>query len=79
MAMTQTATAITLARIEQLYERYAQDLYRVRCYQRLLYTDRFDTDRWLARGRLTGDFRHGNSLFSPHSGVIYFEEDQLNG
>ncbi len=44
-----------------------------------LYTDRFDTDRWLVRGRLMGDFRHGNWLFSPHAGVIYFEEDQLNG
>lgn len=41
-----------------------------------LYTDSFDTDRWLARGRLTGDFNHGNWRFSPHVGVIYFEEDQ---
>jgi len=41
-----------------------------------LYTDDFDTDRWLARGQLTGDFRNGNWRFSPHVAAIYFEEHQ---
>ena len=41
-----------------------------------LFTDSFETERWLARGQLTGDFRAGNWLFSPHVGVIYFEENQ---
>ena len=41
-----------------------------------LYTDSFDTTRWLARGQLTGDFRAGGLTFSPHGGVIYFEEHQ---
>jgi outer membrane autotransporter protein len=41
-----------------------------------LYTDDFDTDRWLAKARLTGDYARGNWRFSPHVGVIYFEEDQ---
>lgn len=40
------------------------------------YTDSFETDRWLARARLTGDFEYGAWQFTPHVGVIYFEEEQ---
>lgn len=40
------------------------------------YTDRFDTDRWLARARLTGDFQSGAWHFAPHVGLIYFSETQ---
>ncbi len=40
------------------------------------FTDEFDSDRWLASGRLTGDFSRGNWHITPHVGVIYFEEDQ---
>ena len=40
------------------------------------YKDSFETDRWLVRGRFTGDFQQGNWRFSPHIGVIYFEEQQ---
>ena len=41
-----------------------------------LYSDGFKTDRWLARGQLTGDFRDGNWRFSPEVSAIYFEENQ---
>ncbi|MBU2149303.1 MAG: autotransporter domain-containing protein [Alphaproteobacteria bacterium] len=41
-----------------------------------LYTDDFDTDRWLARGQLTGDFEKGNWRFSPQLSTIYFAETQ---
>ena len=40
------------------------------------YTDSFDTERWLAKAQLTGDFRAGNWTFAPHAGVIYFEDAQ---
>ena len=40
------------------------------------FTDSFDTTRWLAKGQLTGDFKHGKWRFSPHAAVIYFEERQ---
>jgi outer membrane autotransporter protein len=40
------------------------------------YTDSFDTDRWLLRGKLTGDFKEGAWSFAPHVAVIYFEEEQ---
>ncbi len=40
------------------------------------YVDNFDTERWLVRGRLTGDFQQGAWRFSPHVGIIYFEEEQ---
>jgi outer membrane autotransporter protein len=36
----------------------------------------FDTTRWLARARMTGDFKHGLWHFAPHVGVIYFEDRQ---
>lgn len=41
-----------------------------------LYTDDFDTDRWLAKAQLTGDFRMGDWRFSPSVRAIYFEENQ---
>ncbi len=40
------------------------------------YKDSFDTDRWLVRGQLTGDFKVDHWQFSPHVRVIYFEEEQ---
>ena len=33
-------------------------------------TGSFDTTRWLAKGRLTGDFNFGQWHFAPHVGVI---------
>ena len=39
-------------------------------------TDNFETQRWLARARLTGDYNYSAWRFSPHVGVIYFKEDQ---
>ena len=49
---TERAAAITLERIGNLYERYADDLFRVRRYQRLLYTDRFAVRRQRERAAL---------------------------
>ncbi len=40
------------------------------------YRDSFNTERWLAKAQLTGDFRAGNWTFAPHAGVIYFEDAQ---
>lgn len=40
------------------------------------YEDDFETERWLARARLTGDFHYGEWNFEPHIGIIYFEEKQ---
>jgi len=40
------------------------------------YVDSFDTDRWLVRGQLTGDFNLANLRILPSVGVIYFEEEQ---
>ena len=40
------------------------------------YTDSFDGQRRLVRGRLTGDFTFGAVHVAPHIGVIYFEEQQ---
>ncbi|MEM6496330.1 MAG: autotransporter outer membrane beta-barrel domain-containing protein [Pseudomonadota bacterium] len=40
------------------------------------YTDDFDGQRKLLRGRLTGDFTFGGVHIAPHVGVIYFEEKQ---
>ncbi len=39
-------------------------------------TGNFDTDRWLFRGTLTGDFNLGRWHFAPNAGVIYFTEEQ---
>lgn len=41
------------------------------------YTDSFATERFMARGTLTGNFEHNNWRLSPHVAVIYFEEDQI--
>ena len=40
------------------------------------YEDDFETERWLGRARLTGDYRFGNFSVQPHVGVIYFHEKQ---
>ncbi|MEM7747038.1 MAG: autotransporter outer membrane beta-barrel domain-containing protein [Pseudomonadota bacterium] len=40
------------------------------------YADKFEGRRWLARGRLTGDFEFGRLHIAPHIGVVYFEEEQ---
>ena len=40
------------------------------------YTDTFQTRRWLARGSLTGEARHGNWTIRPHARLGYFEETQ---
>ena len=40
------------------------------------YTDNFDTDRWLVKGTLTGDFHYDAWQIAPHVGLIYFQEEQ---
>ncbi len=40
------------------------------------YSDDFDTQRWLVKGQLTGDFQFGALHFAPHAGIVYFEEQQ---
>ena len=40
------------------------------------YTDTFDTDRWLAKGNLTGNWTAGDWRFTPSLGVAYIEETQ---
>lgn len=40
------------------------------------FTDSFDTDRWLVKGQLTGDFDYGQWHFAPHVSVLYFEDSQ---
>lgn len=40
------------------------------------FSDAFQTERWLARAQLTGDFSAGNWNFNPFAAVTYFEEDQ---
>lgn len=40
------------------------------------YTDSFDTDRWLAKANLTGNWYAGALRISPSVGVIYVEETQ---
>ena len=42
----------------------------------LTYTDSFDTERWLARGKLKGIWHFGNLKFSPDLSVAYIEEHQ---
>lgn len=41
-----------------------------------LYSDSFDGERWMLKGRLTGDFNFGAVNFTPHASIIYFEEEQ---
>jgi outer membrane autotransporter protein len=40
------------------------------------YSDTFSTERFLARLRLTGDFKAGGWDIQPHAGAILFEETQ---
>jgi len=41
-----------------------------------LYEDDFNTNRWLVRGQVTGDFSWGNWTFNPSAGISYFSETQ---
>lgn len=41
----------------------------------LTYSDDFDTDRWMARGSLTGNWHAGNWRITPSVSVAYFNED----
>lgn len=41
-----------------------------------LYEDKFATNRFLARGQLTGDFSRDKWRFSPHVALIHFQEEQ---
>jgi outer membrane autotransporter protein len=41
-----------------------------------LYSDQFDSERWLVKGQFTGDFSAGRWRFNPHVAVIHFEEEQ---
>jgi len=41
-----------------------------------LYEDDFNTNRWLVRGQVTGDFSWGNWTFNPSVGISYFSETQ---
>lgn len=40
------------------------------------YTDRFDTERWMVSGKLTGDYEFGDITFSPNVSLAYFSEEQ---
>jgi hypothetical protein len=40
------------------------------------YTDRFDTTRFLASGKLAGNWQIGSMIFTPATEVIYFREEQ---
>jgi outer membrane autotransporter protein len=40
------------------------------------YPDSFDTDRWLVRGNLTGNWHFGDWRFTPSVAVARIEEDQ---
>ncbi len=39
------------------------------------YTDSFETERWLARANVTGNWEFGPWRFTPTAGVAYFDED----
>jgi hypothetical protein len=41
-----------------------------------LYTDEFETDRWMVEANLVGDMHDGNWRVSPGVGVAYFSEEQ---
>ena len=41
-----------------------------------LYTDAFETDRWLLEAHLIGDITRGNWRISPEIGLAYFSETQ---
>ena len=40
------------------------------------FTDSFDTERWLVRGTLTGQFDIDGWFLAPQAGIIYFKEKQ---
>jgi uncharacterized repeat protein (TIGR01451 family) len=40
------------------------------------FVDNFDTDRWLARANLTGNWNYGNWRFTPSVSVAHIEEEQ---
>jgi uncharacterized repeat protein (TIGR01451 family) len=40
------------------------------------YTDTFETERWLARANLTGNWTSGNWRFTPSVSVAYFQDAQ---
>ncbi len=40
------------------------------------YRDKFRTDRWMLRGRFTGDFHQERWTFQPYVDAKYFREDQ---
>lgn len=42
----------------------------------MTYTDDFETDRWLARANLTGNWQNGNWRFTPSASIAYIEELQ---
>ena len=39
-------------------------------------TGSFDTDRWLVKGQLTGDFQNNGWHLAPHVAILYFKEEQ---
>lgn len=41
-----------------------------------LYTDSFETERWMFEANLTGDFHQGAWRISPQAGIAYFTEEQ---
>jgi len=41
-----------------------------------LYTDAFETSRWLVEANLSGEMRSGNWRLSPQIGIAYFNEEQ---
>ncbi|MEM8540149.1 MAG: invasin domain 3-containing protein [Pseudomonadota bacterium] len=41
-----------------------------------LYTDNFQTERWMVKGSVTGDFSVGTWKFAPAISAYYFEETQ---
>ena len=41
-----------------------------------LYTDAFETSRWLVEANLTGEMTSGNWRLSPQIGIAYFNEEQ---
>lgn len=41
-----------------------------------LYTDSFQTERWMVKGAVTGDFSAGSWNFAPAISAYYFEETQ---
>ena len=40
------------------------------------YTDSFDTTRWMASGKLSGQYKHGDITIRPKASVTWYEETQ---